>query len=193
MNEAFEPVIGLEVHCELKTKTKIFCSCKNTFGAPQNTCCCPVCMGLPGAMPTLNAEAVSLAVKAGIALECGISSACRMDRKNYFYPDLPKGYQISQLKYPVCKNGCVEIGDKKIGITRIHIEEDAGKLIHEGETTLADFNRSGVPLIASAHAEGAEGALKRRGLRELCEEGVFGCIVGLSRRGGEFSFDFHEI
>ena len=147
MNEVFEPVIGLEVHCELKTKTKIFCSCKNTFGAPQNTCCCPVCMGLPGAMPTLNAEAVRLAVKAGIALECDISSACRMDRKNYFYPDLPKGYQISQLKYPVCKNGCVEIGDKKIGITRIHIEEDAGKLIHEGETTLADFNRSGVPLI----------------------------------------------
>lgn len=150
----YETIIGLEVHAELSTKTKAFCNCKNEFGGEVNTNCCPVCMGYPGALPVLNKKVVEYAVKAGLALNCEISLYSKTDRKNYFYPDLPKAYQISQYDQPLCKNGKIKIEvdgqEKYIGITRIHIEEDAGKLIHGTESedySLVDFNRSGVPLI----------------------------------------------
>lgn len=148
----YEAVIGLEVHVELKTKSKIFCSCKTDFGAEPNTQVCPVCMGMPGTLPVLNRTAVKYAVKAGLAVNCSVSKVSGFDRKNYFYPDLPKGYQITQFEAPVCYDGYVEIdvpgASKKIGITRIHLEEDAGKLIHDSSLgTLIDCNRCGVPLI----------------------------------------------
>lgn len=150
----YETIIGLEIHAELCTKTKAFCSCKNEFGAEVNTNCCPVCMGYPGALPVMNKKVVEYGVKAGLALNCSISLYSKTDRKNYFYPDLPKAYQISQFDIPLCRNGKINVQidgeDKSIGITRIHIEEDAGKLIHgtEGEDySLVDFNRCGVPLI----------------------------------------------
>lgn len=145
--KGYEAVIGLEVHVELKTETKMFCSCKNGFGAEPNTNCCPVCMGYPGALPTLNARAVEYAVMAGRALNGKINNFSEMARKNYFYPDLPKGYQITQGKYPIVENGFLEIEGRRIGITRMHMEEDAGKLIHREDQTLIDFNRCGVPLI----------------------------------------------
>ena len=148
----YEMVIGLEVHCELGTKTKIFCGCPTTFGAQPNTQCCPVCMGMPGTLPVLNEQVVEYAIKAGMATNCTIARCSKQDRKNYFYPDLPKAYQISQYDLPLCENGWLEIesenGTKKIGITRIHIEEDAGKLIHNDRYgTMVDCNRCGVPLI----------------------------------------------
>ncbi|MBF7097259.1 Asp-tRNA(Asn)/Glu-tRNA(Gln) amidotransferase subunit GatB [Alkalibacter mobilis] len=147
----YEIVIGLEIHSELDTKTKIFCGCSTAFGAEENTQTCPVCLGLPGVLPVLNKKVVEYAVKAGIATNCNIARFSKMDRKNYFYPDLPKAYQISQFDLPICENGSVEIdvdGEKKtIGITRIHIEEDAGKLNHDSTGTYADNNRCGVPLI----------------------------------------------
>jgi len=139
---------GIETHIELATKTKIFCSCTTEFGGAPNTHCCHVCTGQPGALPTLNSQVVDFAVRAGLALNCKINNYCHMDRKNYFYPDLPKAYQISQFDEPVCENGYIELNSgKKIGITRIHIEEDAGKLIHEDGNTFIDYNRGGVPLI----------------------------------------------
>jgi len=150
-NEAYEAVIGLEVHAELKTETKIFCSCSTAFGAEPNTHVCPTCFGMPGALPVLNGHAVRLAVRAGLALGCRIAKKSWFDRKNYFYPDLPKGYQITQYERPICSGGEVPIeadGVKKgIRLERIHIEEDAGKLIHRGDESLADYNRAGVPLI----------------------------------------------
>lgn len=150
-SKTYEMTVGLEVHVELKTKTKVFCSCPTDFGAEPNTQCCPICMGAPGVLPFLNARAVEYAIKAGIALNCEIAKECGFDRKNYFYPDLPKAYQITQLDFPLCQNGYLEIetkGDKKrIRIERIHLEEDAGKLIHSKEGTLIDHNRCGVPLI----------------------------------------------
>lgn len=152
--EDYEVVIGLEVHAELSTKTKIFCSCPTEFGGEPNTHCCPICMAMPGTLPVLNEKVVEYAVKAGLATNCEIEKSSKNDRKNYFYPDLPKAYQISQFDKPLCKGGQVEIEtkeeDKKvIGITRIHIEEDAGKLNHDdfGGGTLVDLNRAGVPLI----------------------------------------------
>ena len=152
--EDYEIVIGLEVHAELSTKTKIFCSCPTEFGGEPNTHTCPVCMAMPGALPVLNEKVVEYAVKAGLATNCEIARNSKNDRKNYFYPDLPKSYQISQFDMPLCEKGYVEIEDengekKKIGITRIHIEEDAGKLNHNefGGGSLVDLNRAGVPLI----------------------------------------------
>ncbi|MCI9016272.1 MAG: Asp-tRNA(Asn)/Glu-tRNA(Gln) amidotransferase subunit GatB [Clostridia bacterium] len=149
----YEAVIGLEVHAELSTKTKIFCSCPTEFGAVPNTNCCPICMAMPGTLPVLNEKVIEYAVKAGLATNCKIEKNSKNDRKNYFYPDLPKSYQISQFDEPLCKEGYIEIEEgeekKKIGITRIHIEEDAGKLNHDefGGGTLIDLNRAGVPLI----------------------------------------------
>ena len=149
----YETVIGLEVHCELATKTKIFCGCTTEFGGEPNTHVCPVCAGMPGTLPVLNKQVVAYALSAGVALNCDITQYCKFDRKNYFYPDLPKAYQISQLYLPICRNGHVDIevdGVKKsIGIHEIHMEEDAGKLIHDEweDCSLVDYNRSGVPLI----------------------------------------------
>ena len=151
--EDYRAVIGLEVHSELSTKTKIFCNCPTKFGAKPNTQVCPVCMAMPGALPVLNEKVVEYAVKAGLATNCTISMDSKNDRKNYYYPDLPKSYQISQYDKPLCENGYVEIdtknGKKKIRILRIHIEEDAGKLNHSdfGGESLVDLNRAGVPLI----------------------------------------------
>ncbi len=145
--KGYEAVIGLEIHVELKTRTKMFCTCQNAFGAEPNTVCCPVCMGMPGALPTLNAQAVEYAVMAGIATNCKVNPVSTMARKNYFYPDLPKGYQITQGQYPIAEHGYLEIEGKRVGITRIHMEEDAGKLIHRQKQTLVDFNRCGVPLV----------------------------------------------
>lgn len=148
----YEMVIGLEVHVELKTATKIFCGCSTKFGAAPNTQCCPVCTGMPGSLPVLNGKVVEYAVKAGLATGCKIATYSKQDRKNYFYPDLPKAYQISQYDLPLCSEGHLDIetesGKKRIGITRIHIEEDASKLVHqEGKGTFIDCNRCGVPLI----------------------------------------------
>lgn len=150
----FETVIGLEVHVELATKTKIFCSCSTEFGGEPNSHTCPVCTGMPGSLPVLNKQVVEYAIAVGLATNCTITQNCKFDRKNYFYPDNPQNYQISQLYLPICRDGGIEIetedgGKKTIGIHEIHMEEDAGKLVHDewGENSLVDFNRSGVPLI----------------------------------------------
>ena len=153
MTREYETVIGLEVHVELLTNTKIFCGCSTAFGAKPNTQTCPVCTGMPGALPVLNRNVVELALRAGIAANCQINTLCKFDRKNYFYPDNPQNYQISQLYLPICHDGWVEIetgsGTKKVRIHEMHMEEDAGKLIHDEweDCTLVDYNRSGVPLI----------------------------------------------
>ncbi len=199
--EQYEMVIGLEVHVELKTKTKIFCGCSTAFGAAPNTQCCPVCTGMPGALPVLNRKVVSYAVKAGMATNCRIAHYSKEDRKNYFYPDLPKAYQISQYDLPLCEQGYLDIetdaGVKRIGITRIHIEEDAGKLIHvEGKGTLIDCNRCGVPLIeivsepdirsaaeARAYVQKLRAVMLYTGVSDCrMNEGSLRCDVNLSVR-----------
>ena len=153
MSKQYETVIGLEVHVELATKTKIFCGCSTAFGGAPNTHTCPVCTGMPGSLPVLNKKVVEYAMAVGLATNCKITQVCKFDRKNYFYPDNPQNYQISQLYYPICRNGKVEIevdGNKKyVRIHEIHMEEDAGKLVHDPYTdsSLVDYNRSGVPLI----------------------------------------------
>ncbi|MFQ7290571.1 MAG: Asp-tRNA(Asn)/Glu-tRNA(Gln) amidotransferase subunit GatB [Lacrimispora saccharolytica] len=153
MKQTYETIIGLEVHVELATKTKIFCSCSTAFGGRPNTHTCPVCTGMPGTLPVLNRQVVEYALAVGLASNCSIHQMCRFDRKNYFYPDNPQNYQISQLYLPICHDGYVEIetehGPKKIRIHEIHMEEDAGKLIHDEweDCSLVDYNRSGVPLL----------------------------------------------
>ena len=149
----YETVIGLEVHVELATKTKIFCGCSTEFGGAPNTHTCPVCTGMPGSLPVLNKQVVEYAIAVGLATNCSITQYCKFDRKNYFYPDNPQNYQISQLYLPICRNGGIEIetaaGKKTVGIHEIHMEEDAGKLVHDDWTgsSMVDYNRSGVPLI----------------------------------------------
>jgi len=148
----YEIVIGMEIHVEMATKTKLFCNCTTEFGGDENTHACPICLAMPGTLPVLNEKVLDFAIKAGLALNCDVQQYSKFDRKNYFYPDLPKAYQISQFYYPICKDGYVEIEvegkKKKIGITRIHIEEDAGKLLHESvDGTLLDANRCGMPLV----------------------------------------------
>lgn len=206
----FEPVIGLEVHAQLKTETKIFCGCSTKFGAPPNTNTCPVCTGMPGVLPVLNKKAVTFAIRCALATDCTIAHESRFDRKNYFYPDLPKGYQISQYALPIAEHGHLDIeaedGTKKrIGITRIHMEEDAGKLIHDParSKTMVDLNRTGVPLVeivsepdirspkqAGAYLRKLHSILK---YIDVCdgnmEEGSFRCDANISLRpAGEKKF-----
>ena len=210
----FETVIGLEIHVELKTKSKIFCSCSTKFGDKPNENTCPVCMGLPGTLPVLNEEAVMLAVRAGRALHCDINMVNKFDRKNYFYPDLPKAYQISQFDLPICRNGYIDIETdtqkenretKRIRITRIHLEEDAGKLVHleDEPLTLVDYNRSGVPLIeivtepdirspeeAVAFLKALKSILEYTEVSDCrMEQGSLRCDVNISvRRAGQKKF-----
>jgi aspartyl-tRNA(Asn)/glutamyl-tRNA(Gln) amidotransferase subunit B len=198
----FEPVIGLEVHAQLKTKSKIFCGCSTAFGAPPNTNTCQVCLGMPGVLPVLNKNVVEYTIKMALATHCTITSPNRFARKNYFYPDLPKGYQISQFELPIAEHGWLEIEDggrtKRIGITRIHMEEDAGKLIHDVRKPLSyvDLNRTGVPLMEIVSEpdirspEGATAYLKKLHaiLRylDICDgnmqEGSFRCDANISLR-----------
>lgn len=198
----FEPVIGLEVHAQLKTLTKIFCGCSTAFGAPPNTQVCPVCLGMPGVLPVLNKKVVEYTLKMALATGCAIASESRFARKNYFYPDLPKGYQISQYELPIAENGSLEIevdGVRKcIGITRIHMEEDAGKLVHDPDRPVSqvDLNRTGVPLMEivsepdmrSPREAGAYLRLLRSILRYLdisdgnMQEGSFRCDANVSIR-----------
>jgi len=196
----FETVIGLEVHVELATKTKIFCSCSTEYGAPYNANTCPICLGFPGVLPSLNGKAVIYALKAALALNCNIAQKSKFDRKNYYYPDLPKGYQISQYDKPLGKDGYVDIFlenfTKRIGILRLHLEEDAGKLIHLENETLIDFNRAGVPLIeivskpelnsafeAKAYLEKLKLILKYIGVSDVkMEEGSLRCDANISVR-----------
>jgi aspartyl-tRNA(Asn)/glutamyl-tRNA(Gln) amidotransferase subunit B len=147
MNNKYEVIIGVEIHAQLKTKSKMFCACAVEFGATPNTNVCPICMGLPGTLPTVNNKAIELAIKTGLALNCTIAEHSTFARKHYFYPDLPKGYQITQYKEPLAVNGFVEIDGTKIRVRRLHVEEDSGKSIHSENESLVDFNRCGVPLI----------------------------------------------
>lgn len=147
MHNKYEVIIGIEIHAQLKTKTKMFCACAVSFGAVPNSNVCPICLGLPGTLPTVNEQAINLALKASLALNCQIREKSTFARKHYFYPDLPKGYQITQYKEPLAYDGYLESDGKKIRIRRLHIEEDSGKSIHAGDESLVDFNRCGVPLI----------------------------------------------
>jgi len=198
----FEPVIGLEVHAQLKTKSKIFCGCSTAFGAPPNTNTCQVCLGMPGVLPVLNKKVVEYTIKMALATHCTITSPNRFARKNYFYPDLPKGYQISQFELPIAEHGWLEIeagrGKKRIGITRIHMEEDAGKLVHAEHEPVSyvDLNRTGVPLMeivsepdirspeeATAYLKKLHAILR---YLDICdgnmEEGSFRCDANISLR-----------
>ena len=209
MREDYEVIIGLEVHAELATKTKIYCSCSTEFGSDPNTHCCPICTGMPGVLPVLNEKVVEYAVKMGLATNCKIARFSKQDRKNYFYPDLPKAYQTSQYDLPLCYEGHVDFkvnGEPKtVGITRIHIEEDAGKLIHDPYTgdTLVDLNRCGVPLIEivsepdiRSKDEAIEYMQTLKSILEYLEicdckmqEGSLRCDVNLSvRKKGETKF-----
>lgn len=205
MINEYEVVIGIEVHVELKTDTKIFCGCSTSFGAKANTQCCPVCLGLPGSLPVLNEQVVEYAILSGLATKCEITRIGKQDRKNYFYPDSPKAYQISQYDLPLCHSGHVDIEvkgeSKRIGITRIHIEEDAGKLVHDSDGgSLIDYNRCGVPLIeivsepdiasaeeAKAYVQKLRAILLYVGVSDCkMNEGSLRCDVNLSvRKKGE--------
>ena len=192
---SYQLVCGIETHIELATKTKIFCGCTTQFGGEPNTHCCPVCTGQPGALPVLNKRVIEYAVRAGLAVHCDINNNSHMDRKNYVYPDLPKAYQISQFDEPVCVNGYVELDSgKKIRIERIHIEEDAGKLVHDGGYTYVDYNRGGVPLIeivsmadistpeeAKEYAEKLQLIMRNVGVSDCkMQEGSMRCDVNVS-------------
>ncbi len=193
---ALEAVIGLEVHAQLATRTKLFCGCETRYGAPPNTQVCPVCLGYPGALPVPNARAIELAVRAGLALGCTIGRASRFDRKSYFYPDLPKGYQISQLDLPINEGGELRVGDRVIGLERAHLEEDAAKSQHVGNQTRVDFNRGGVPLLEIVSKPELRSPVEAEAyLRELrlvlmtigvndgnLEEGSFRCDANISLR-----------
>ncbi len=164
----YKPILGLEVHIELNTKSKMFCSCRNNPNAGiPNSEICPICTGHPGTLPVINEEAVRKVIKTGLALNCQIPECSKFDRKNYFYPDLPKGYQISQYAMPLCQNGFLQIGAKKIRIRRVHLEEDTAKLIHQGEDSLIDFNRAGVPLMELVTEPDIKSGQEAR---EFCEE-----------------------
>ena len=194
----YEMVVGLEVHAELNTASKIYCNCRNAFGLEVNTQVCPICMGMPGTLPTLNEKVVEYAIKMGHAMNCKINAVSKQDRKNYFYPDLPKAYQISQAEVPLCENGYLDImvdgEEKRIGVTRIHIEEDAGKLIHEDGYTYVDYNRGGVPLIeivsmadietpeeAKEYAEKLQLIMRNVGVSDCkMQEGSMRCDVNVS-------------
>ncbi len=193
----YELVAGFETHIELATKTKIFCSCTTGFGGEPNTHCCPVCIGLPGTLPKLNRQVVRYAVMAGLATHCDIAGTAKMDRKNYCYPDLPKAYQISQYDMPLCLNGYVELSNgRKIRLERIHIEEDAGKLIHQHGDTYVDYNRGGVPLIeivskpdirsideAREYVEKLQQVMRYIGVSDCkMQEGSMRCDVNISVR-----------
>ncbi len=197
----YEMIAGLETHAELSTETKIFCSCSTAFGGEPNTHCCPVCMGMPGVLPSLNRKVVEFAVLAGLATNCKVNLYSRMDRKNYCYPDLPKAYQITQFDFPICEHGWIQLQNgRKIRIRRIHIEEDAGKLLREGNTIHIDYNRCGVPLIeivtepdirspeeAREYVEELQKMLRYLGISDCrMQEGSLRCDVNLSmRRKGE--------
>lgn len=193
----YEMTAGLETHAELSTETKIFCGCSTAFGGEPNTRCCPVCMGMPGVLPSLNRRAVEFAVLAGLAVNCTINLYSRMDRKNYSYPDLPKAYQITQFDLPICENGWIRLRNgQTIRIRRIHIEEDAGKLIREGDSVRIDYNRCGVPLIeivtepdirspeeAREYVEELQKILRYLGVSDCrMQEGSLRCDVNLSMR-----------
>lgn len=191
-------VIGLEVHVQLQAKTKLFCSCPADFGAEANTRVCPVCLGLPGSLPVLNQEAVILAVRAALALGCTVNSSSSFDRKHYFYPDLPKGYQITQRQHPLAQGGRVDTSFGPVDLERLHLEEDAGKTMHTAESTLIDFNRSGMPLAeivtTPCLTSGRQARLFLESLRQVLlyagvsdcklEEGSMRCDANISLRGG---------
>src|SRR5216683_1335761 len=201
-SDKFEAVIGLEVHTHLATRSKIFCGCSTQFGAPPNYNVCPVCLGMPGVLPVLNRAAVELAIKAGLAMHCEIAPRSIFARKSYFYPDLPKGYQISQYEKPLCNGGYLELpaqngeAPRRVRLVRIHMEEDAGKNVHERDYSLVDFNRSGVPLVeivSEPDLRSAEDAgIYLRELRSILrylevsdgnmEEGSFRCDANVSVR-----------
>lgn len=205
---SYNVMIGMETHVELLTKSKIFCSCATSFNATPNTHCCPICMGLPGAMPSLNSEILNLASRAGKLTNCEISKTVSFDRKNYFYPDLPKGYQITQKNNPICKNGFLELSSgKKIRIKQIHMEEDAGKLIYRGDKILIDYNRSGVPLLeivsepdmsssqeAREYIEKLCDLMKKEGISDCkMHEGSLRCDVNISVFKGEVLTELNKV
>jgi aspartyl-tRNA(Asn)/glutamyl-tRNA(Gln) amidotransferase subunit B len=208
MPVTYEPIIGLEVHAQLKTDTKMFCSCSTKFGAPPNTQVCPVCLGLPGSLPVVNGKAFELAVKAALALNCEIVRFTKADRKNYYYPDLPKNYQISQYDLPFSRNGHLEIQNgsekKRIGITRVHMEEDAGKLVHTDSGSGVDLNRAGTPLVEIVSEPDIRSAAEARAYMEalahileflgVCDcnmqEGSLRCDANVSiRPAGQANFN----
>jgi aspartyl-tRNA(Asn)/glutamyl-tRNA(Gln) amidotransferase subunit B len=200
MSQEFEPVIGLEIHAELKTDTKIFCGCSTRFGSEPNSNTCPVCAGFPGALPVLNRKAVDLAIRVGLALHADIPEYNKFDRKNYFYPDLPRAYQISQYDQPICVNGYLTITDergeaKRIGVTRAHMEEDAGKLVHQGDISstpfsLVDLNRCGVPLLEIVSEPDMRSAREARAYAEkLRSILLFAGVSDAKMQEGSLRFD----
>ena len=191
----YEVVIGLEVHAQLLTRSKMFCGCPTTFGAPPNTQTCPICQGMPGTLPVVNRRAIEFALRAALAFDCRINPGCRFARKHYYYPDMPKNFQISQYEEPLAEDGWLEVevagaGTRRIGIERLHLEEDVGKLVHEGsldraQSSLVDFNRSGVPLMETVSRPDLrspeEAAAYLRAFRAVLV--ALGCATATWRKG----------